>query len=102
MRFQALVELGHASGIAAAQPPMVDAAPGPWPFWVGMGATPTCVAPCGQGAAELDWTQTVGYQFDPTAMASLPCFMRSGGWPTESVRKSCGIGAPSPLLHIVL
>src|ERR1700738_1163766 len=96
MKFQALVASGDDWARRKAQPPMVEAAPGPWPFWVGMGATPTAVAPCGHGAAEWDWPHTVGYEFERTAMASLPCFISSGGWPTESVRNSCEIGASSP------
>ena len=78
----------------------MDAAPGPWPFSVGKGAEPTAVLAAAHGAADCGDAQTVGYQFEPMEMASLPCFISSGGWPTASARNSWDVGAPRPILSI--
>src|SRR5215469_8678902 len=85
---------------AYAHPPRVDAAPGAWPFSVGNGADPTSVFAAAHGAAEFEAAQTVGYQLDPMAIASLPCFISSGGWPTASERNNWDVGAPRPIWSI--
>src|SRR5260370_38421197 len=57
---------------AYAHPPRVEAAPGAWPFSVGNGAEPTSFLAAAHGAADFGAAQTVGYQLDPMAIASLP------------------------------
>src|ERR1700704_337365 len=88
--------------IANAQPPSVEVAPGAWPVCVGTGAIPACFRPAFQGAALDGSTQTVGYQLEPIAMASLPSLKSSGGRPTESGRNSSDVGAPRPSEKTVL
>ena len=63
---------------------------------------PAVFAPAFHGAALFGSTHTVGYQFDPNAIASLPCENSSGGRPTESGRKSSDVGAPRPSPYTVL
>ena len=61
--------------------------------------------PLGQmfGATELpvaiDTVAVLG-EFEPMAIASLPCFNSSGGWPTASARNNWDVGAPRPCLNI--
>ena len=55
---------------AYAHPPRVDAPPGAWPLSVGNGAEPTSVFAAAHGAAEFGAAQTVGYQFEPMAIAA--------------------------------
>src|SRR5690349_785527 len=76
-----------------AQPPIVVVAPWPPPVSVGTGAIPASCSPSFHGAALFGSTQTVGYQFEPNAIASLPFLNRSGGRPTASGRKSSDVGA---------
>src|ERR1700678_1591988 len=95
MNFHAAALFLQAALIAHAQPPMVVALPGAWPNSVGIGAMPISAPAWGQGAPEPG-SQSPVYQLEPMAMASLPCFMSSGGWPTESDGKSCDAGAPKP------
>src|ERR1700744_4753639 len=85
---------------AYAHPPRVDAAPGPWPVSVGKGAEPTSVFAAAHGAADWGDAQTVGYQFEPMAIASLPCFISSGGWPAAASRTSWDVGGARPCVNI--